>query len=471
MTDDPIRSAFDLLERTSAAPSRAFADDLFTRLVEEAGRRPALVPPPSVRRRRPALRRALTIAAALGLVVLVFAVAVVPLRNLVGRRSEPAIEPGGSFHAAIQGSFQNPGNVLGPAFTESPGGTFRLQVDYAAPDSWRIDVAPGSVADLPLVNANIGNAGGYAIWDGRKLHVFDASSNTTSVYLHAPSYSPLNLLEFDDPAAPWKATCASSPSPVSETLLGRPVDHYTCPASGTLGDHVDLWVDVESRLVLQIESHLPSVVGTPTPLSGPLTFVPGESLRFTSIEYDPRFAADAFVFSTPSGSSPQPPLALPTSLTPGGTPPDWSGNLLDGSFDLASTRGKPTAVYFWADWCAPCVGAPLDALQQAFTTRSNELSIVTIATSIDPATVERFVASHGYDFPVIEDAANTIGPTWGLTYTPVLVLLDAKGRFVGAYGGFNAEIGTKADITDVLDALVSGRALPHDRVFSSEQLG
>jgi len=256
------------------------------------------------------------------------------------------------------------------------------------------------------------------------------------------------------------------------------VRHLQCPTWGSLGDHVDLWVDADTGLILRIQSHLPTPVGKPSLIPGPFNFFPGLDMRMTSLEYNPQFAQGTFTFTPPTGAhSTNPTFSVPNTLMIGEVAPGWTGPLLSGgTFDLASTRGKPTVVSFWND-CG-CPGRRdntlLDAIEDAYRNRADEFNVVTVAVLTDLTTVRSYVAKHRYGFPVIYDRDFSIGNAWGVDIElglPWVELLDAEGRLVGVYAGWKNDIGTKDDVSAILQALVSGSPLPHIEGLSHEQTG
>lgn len=465
MADDRIREAFVALG-APRTPEPEFADELFDALIRER-RRPAralrgLDP------HRSQLRKLLTIAVA-------FLIAGVPIAvvidHLSGSRDQGLGEapvPGEPFEAVVAGSFSNPGNVLGSGYTESPGGTFRLEIDYRGPDAWRMELVDGTELGLPLIAANIDTAGSYMVFDGGTLQIYDAATGTTDVQLHAPGFSPLQLLSFVDRDSPWPAACQDGQVLGDGTLLGRPMHRLRCATSGSFGDRVDLWIDADSQLILRIDSHLPSEVGASTPVAGPINFVPGMSLTMTSLTYDPTFPPDAFAM--PSGAPSAPPEPPPTSLTVGQPVPTFSGTDLGGAtFDLAQLRGSPAALFLWAEWCPPCLGAPLDGLERA-RRADPSVSIVTIGMMTEPGALRSEVQRNGYGFPVvIPNDPDGLTKVWGTVGVPLLVLLDEQGRMVGSYGGFNQEIGSPSDMERVLDAFAAGDPLPKVPAFTSSQ--
>ena len=468
MTDDPIRDALELLDRP-VRPEPEFADRLFERLASETKRRPALVPPRSIERPgRPNVRRALTVAAVLVAALAVIAALLGPLRN-VGSRHEPAGPSAStSFRMVVEGRYPASGDVDVP-------GSFRLRVSYRGPDTWRIDVLGGGGADQPLVNANVGGAGSYLLSSNGVVTAFDAPSGTfVAQPAHASWFSPLNLLGGADPHAGWQQACANGTSLGDDVIAGRPVHGERCSAPSEFGSTdatFGVWEDVDSGLVLRITAS-PGDLGELPP--GPLAWYTGESLTATSIEYDPSFASGTF--ETPVGATASPAASAKAILSVplGDALPTFTGTTLAGDpFDLSSVRGKPTVLYLWADWCAPCTGAPLAAMQTAFDSRS-DVNVVTLAWNADRSAIASFVRAHAYTVPVVlpEDPQAASKAWGGPDGIPALILLDASGRFVGAYEGFNAEVGAVSDVDAVLDALVAGRPLPAEPdVFTAHQTG
>ncbi|MBI3648960.1 MAG: redoxin family protein [Actinobacteria bacterium] len=465
MPEDPIRHAFDVLDRP-VAPEPEFRESLFDRLVEESKRRPKLVPPRQLVRRRPELRRALTIAAVLGLATLILAIVLVPLRGLMGHgQLASGITPTTPFRATIEGTFPS-----SPA--SDGGGDFWITISYQGPDAWRIDLLGGSGAFQPLVNDRSISPGSYVIWDGKGLTAYDgAKKQFVPQPLHAAWFSPLNLLGYFDAKSGWKQACAAGEDLGDEVIAGRPVHHLRCAApagAGYFGQSVDMWVDVDSGLILKLVSGQTAGTGFPP---GPIAWYPGEKIEVTSVEYAPTFGPDEFGVSPHPTPSEEP--APVTTLAIGQEVPTFTGTTKDGEpFDLSSLRGKPTVVYLWAQWCGPCTSFPLDVLDQAFSSRT-DLNVVTVGFRDDPSSLGSFVQQHGLGFPVVfPDSAGdaSIQQDWGLQGIPTLVLIDARGRFLGAYVGWSAEIGRASDVTAILDALASGSPLPEERAFESEQI-
>jgi thiol-disulfide isomerase/thioredoxin len=454
--DGSIRGALRTPER-SVDPDPAFGDALFERLVEELGRPRRRPAPRSLRRiGGDGPKRALVAAAVVVGAFAVLAAAIWPLRSwFAGPQPGTDVTPSTPFRATIVGSF--PASAGG---AETPG-DFKIRVSYRGPDLWRIDVLGGSAPWQPLINENVHGAGSYVLWDGENLIAYDAENDAfVRQGEHATSFSPLNLLGFTNEAAGWEQACASGERVGDGTFAGRPVDVFRCPAPeafSSTGAQVELWVDADSRLILQLVSG--DDLGQEFP-PGPIAWYPGERIEVTDVLYDPAFESGTFAMPPDARTRPVTPRERKVvSFAVGDEAPPFHGTALDGSrFDLSDTRGTPTLVYVWAEWCEPCTDLPLNVLDRVAATR-DDLTVVTVGEAVDPAAFEAFVRDHGLGFPVVLPDEQ-LSDAWGIKGIPVLVLLDAEGHLVGAYSGWSGELADEADLESVVDAFVSGAPLP-----------
>jgi len=99
---------------------------------------------------------------------------------------------------------------------------------------------------------------------------------------------------------------------------------------------------------------------------------------------------------------------------------------------LASLRGHPALVNFWASWCHPCAK---EAPELARLGRERSVRLVSVDTGDDAADARRFVAHYGWSFPVLRDDSGSVRERYNITGLPTTFALDARGRIVRTLTG------------------------------------
>lgn len=101
---------------------------------------------------------------------------------------------------------------------------------------------------------------------------------------------------------------------------------------------------------------------------------------------------------------------------------------------LASLRGKPAAINFWASWCSPCqTEAPeLERVAHALHGRA---SLVGVDWTDGTGAARSFVHEHQLTYPILIDADGVVGQDYGLNGLPTTFILDAQGRIVDVLRG------------------------------------
>ncbi len=127
-----------------------------------------------------------------------------------------------------------------------------------------------------------------------------------------------------------------------------------------------------------------------------------------------------------------------------GLPPEVPLSFRDGTpASLATLRGKPAMVVFWAPWCGVCA-AQSGNVGAAMRLVGGRASIVSVATAFeDPREVDAYVARHEVAYPVLlggDDAARA----FRVEAYPTIYFLDAEGRIKGSAAGYTTTAGMLA---------------------------
>jgi thiol-disulfide isomerase/thioredoxin len=94
---------------------------------------------------------------------------------------------------------------------------------------------------------------------------------------------------------------------------------------------------------------------------------------------------------------------------------------------LASLRGHPALVVFWASWCEPCIReAP--ALERFAQSAQGRNRIVGVDWSDEHSGASAFVRRWGWSFPTLRDANGTVGNEYEISTLPTTFVLDSGGR-------------------------------------------
>lgn len=112
---------------------------------------------------------------------------------------------------------------------------------------------------------------------------------------------------------------------------------------------------------------------------------------------------------------------------------------------LASLRGRPALVNFWASWCGPC-REEARRLERLARTLRGRASLVGVDWSDGLVGARAFVRRYGWTFPVLRDPQGTVGERFGINGLPTTFVLDSRGRIVQTLRGPQ----TTADLREAL---------------------
>lgn len=133
----------------------------------------------------------------------------------------------------------------------------------------------------------------------------------------------------------------------------------------------------------------------------------------------------------------QPPSST-VQLTPEGDLPDpdeVAFTTFDGEeVSLASLRGGPTVVNFFASDCVPCI-KEMPALEEVHQELQARVAFLGLAVADRPDEAQDLVDRTGVTYPTAQDRDSAVITALGGTVLPTTVLLDADGQIVATHNG------------------------------------
>ena len=130
-----------------------------------------------------------------------------------------------------------------------------------------------------------------------------------------------------------------------------------------------------------------------------------------------------------------------------GPAPAIVGTTLTGEpFDLATYRGTPVVLIFWASWCGPC-RKELPAIA-AFAKAHPEIAVIGVDYQDDVAEAKAFADKHGATWPSVVDDG-PIGAAYKVPGLPATYLIDAQGQIVDRILGEVTEATLEAKVPEL----------------------
>jgi thiol-disulfide isomerase/thioredoxin len=126
---------------------------------------------------------------------------------------------------------------------------------------------------------------------------------------------------------------------------------------------------------------------------------------------------------------------------PSGAAPQLEGALLDGSHaSLATYRGEPVLLHFWATWCGVCriEQGSIDAI-------ARDQPVLSISSKSGAAdAVGTYVTQNNVEPRVIVDSSGELAERFGVNAFPTTFVLDRNGDIRFREVGYTTELGLRA---------------------------
>ena len=120
------------------------------------------------------------------------------------------------------------------------------------------------------------------------------------------------------------------------------------------------------------------------------------------------------------------------SAAPAFTLPRLEGG---GSVSLASLRGHPVVLNFWASWCTPCKSEARVLEQDWLRYRNRGVLFVGVDYHDLGSDARTFVSAHGLTFPMLADGPGGVTGTYGISQVPETYVLSRQGKIVAHLAG------------------------------------
>lgn len=135
--------------------------------------------------------------------------------------------------------------------------------------------------------------------------------------------------------------------------------------------------------------------------------------------------------------------------------PAVAGTAIDGrSVDIDRWRGDWVLVNFFATWCVPCVREHPELVTFAADHGPGgsgvPVNVVSVAFDDDAASIERFFAERGGDWPVLATDTGRIALDYGVRGVPESYLISPAGQVVAVFYGVTA-----AELDATIDATIA----------------
>ena len=132
-------------------------------------------------------------------------------------------------------------------------------------------------------------------------------------------------------------------------------------------------------------------------------------------------------------------MAAKSDLT-GKPAPAFEVKTISGeTFSLATLKGKPVLLDFWATWCRPWRRSMPVLEKISIEFKNSDLVILGVNTGEDREVVEEFLKKAPFEYPAVLSGESGILESYKVTAYPTFILIGRDGKIVANEVGFGGE--------------------------------
>ncbi|WP_242968670.1 TlpA disulfide reductase family protein [Sulfobacillus sp. hq2] len=122
-------------------------------------------------------------------------------------------------------------------------------------------------------------------------------------------------------------------------------------------------------------------------------------------------------------------------LTAGQFAPNFTLTTTAGqTVSLASLRGHPVWLNFWATWCPWC-NKEIPQIEKVQASYAGRIDIYGVDVQQSQATVAQYMKAKGVNYPVLLDTQGAVAAAYGVQGLPMSVFIGPHGRIRAIYSG------------------------------------